>query len=197
MPQNEEKLELFRQAILEKANAQKEAVRQETEARKKKMLDEEESKLLESFYRETQTKIQKIKAQNIKELGQESTRLKRELYAQREQYVNEILARVRADLVAFTQSETYGDFLEKKAEKLCTQWPGGILRLRPDDIPFRDRLEKFGRPVETDSGIHLGGLILYDPEKGAVIDESLDAALEAQKGWFQRNSGFQTEGGQE
>ena len=72
MPQNEEKLELFRQAILEKANAQKEAVRQETEARKKKMLDEEESKLLESFYRETQTKIQKIKAQNIKELGQES-----------------------------------------------------------------------------------------------------------------------------
>ena len=62
---------------------------------------------------------------------------------------------------------------------------------------FRDRLEKFGRPVETDSGIHLGGLILYDPEKGAVIDESLDAALEAQKGWFQRNSGFQTEGGQE
>jgi len=182
MPQNEEKLELFRQAILEKANAQKEAVRQETEARKKKMLDEEESKLLESFYRETQTKIQKIKAQNIKQLGQESTRLKRELYAQREQYVNEILARVRADLVAFT---------------LCTQWPGGILRLRPDDMPFRDRLEKFGRPVETVSGIHLGGLILYDPEKGAVIDESLDAALEAQKGWFQRNSGFQTEGGQE
>jgi len=197
MPQNEEKLELFRQAILEKANAQKEAVRQETEARKKKMLDEEESKLLESFYRETQTKIQKIKAQNIKQLGQESTRLKRELYAQREQYVNEILARVRADLVAFTQSETYGDFLEKKAEKLCTQWPGGILRLRPDDMPFRDRLDNFGRPVETDSGIHLGGLILYDPEKGAVIDESLDAALEAQKGWFQRNSGFQTEGGQE
>ena len=41
MPQNEEKLELFRQAILEKANAQKEAVRQETEARKKKMLVEE------------------------------------------------------------------------------------------------------------------------------------------------------------
>lgn len=196
MPQNEEKLELFRQAILEKANAQKEAVRQETEARKKKVLDEEEAKLLEGFYRETQTKIQKIKAQNIKELGQASTRLKRELYAQREQYVNEILARVRADLAAFVQSEAYGDFLEKKAGKLCAQWPGGTLRLRPEDRAFGERLGKYGCPVETDPAIHLGGLVLYDPEKGAVIDESLDAALEAQKEWFQRNSGFQAEGEQ-
>lgn len=195
MPQNEEKLELFKAAILEKANAQSQRILQETEESKKRELDREESKLLESFYRETQAKISKIKTDNTKELGRENARLKKELYAQREQYLSEMLARVRVELVSFAQSEKYPAFLENKAASLCGQWAGGVLRVRPGDLAHRELLEKYGRPIEADDAIRIGGVILSDPESGVVIDESLDAALENQRDWFQRNSGFQAEGG--
>lgn len=195
MPQNEEKLELFKQAILERANAKSRQIQQETEEAKKHELDQEESKLLDSFYRETQAKINKIKTENTKELGRVGARLKKELYAQREQYLSEMLARVRVELAAFVQTEKYPAFLERKAAVLCEQWEGGSLRVRPEDLAHRAMLEKFGRPVEGDAGIQLGGVILSDPKNGVVIDESLDAALESQRQWFQRNSGFQAEGG--
>lgn len=195
MPQNEEKLELFKQAILERANAKSRQIQQETEEAKKHELDQEEAKLLDSFYRETQAKINKIKTDNTKELGRVGARLKKELYAQREQYLSEMLARVRVELAAFVQTEKYPAFLERKAAVLCEQWEGGSLRVRPEDLAHRAMLEKFGRPVEGDAGIQLGGVILSDPKNGVVIDESLDAALESQRQWFQRNSGFQAEGG--
>lgn len=195
MPQNEEKLELFKQAILERASAQSRKIQQETEEAKKHELDQEESKLLDSFYCETQAKINKIKTDNTKELGRVSARLKKELYAQREQYLSEMLARVRVELSAFVQTEKYPAFLDRKAAALCGQWEGGCLRVRPADLVHRAVLEKYGRPVEGDNTIQLGGVILSDPENGVVIDESLDAALESQRQWFQRNSGFQAEGG--
>lgn len=195
MPQNEEKLELFRQAILDKANAKSKQILLETEEAKKRELDREESKLLERFYNETQAKIAKIKTGYTKDLGRESARLKRELYAQREQYLTEMLARVRVELNAFVQTDGYPAFLEKKAEKLRARWTHGVLHVRPADLALRDRLAKYGWPVQADEAIQIGGAVLYDPENGVVIDESLDAALESQREWFQRNSGFQAEGG--
>lgn len=195
MPQNEEKLELFRQAILDKANAKSKQILLETEEAKKRELDREESKLLERFYNETQAKIAKIKTGYTKDLGRESARLKRELYAQREQYLAEMLARVRVELNAFVQTDGYPAFLEKKAEKLRARWKDGVLHVRPADLALRDRLAKYGWPVQADEAIQIGGAILYDPDNGVVIDESLDAALESQREWFQRNSGFQAEGG--
>lgn len=195
MPQNEEKLELFRQAILDKANAKSKQILLETEEAKKRELDREESKLLERFYNETQAKIAKIKTGYTKDLGRESARLKRELYAQREQYLAEMLARVRVELNAFVQTDNYPAFLEKKAEKLRARWTHGVLHVRPADLALRDRLTKYGWPVQADEAIQIGGAVLYDPDNGVVIDESLDAALESQREWFQRNSGFQAEGG--
>lgn len=196
MPQNEEKLELFKQAILERANAQSQQILRETEEAKKRELDHEESKLLESFYRETQAKVAKIKTDNTKELGRVRAQLKKELYAQREQYLSEMMARVRVELISFVQTDKYPAFLKGKAAQLCERHKGGgILRVRPADMAHKSLLEAFGRPVEADDSIQIGGVILFDPEDGMVIDESLDAALESQRGWFQRNSGFQAEGG--
>lgn len=197
MLRNEEKLELFKQAILEKANAQSVEIEKETAAQKKREMDREESRLLDGFYQETQAKVKKIKAQYTRELSSVRGTLKKELYGQREQYLGEIMARVRAELSAFAQRSAYREFLIGKTRKICAQWPGkGEIHVRPADLELaRQVLAPFQRPVIGDEGIQLGGAVLYDLENGIVIDESLDGQLKNQKDWFRQNSGFQVEGG--
>lgn len=195
MPQSDEKLEMFQRSILEKANAQGAQIRQETEELVKAEMEKEEARILEGFYNETQGKIAKVKTEYTKEYGRVRAQLKKELYAQREQYLSEMLARVRAELCSFVQSTYYPLFLEKKADVLCRQWKNGTLRIRPEDMQFKYLLEGLGHKVETDDAIQIGGMILVDADSGVIIDESLDNALEGQRDWFQRNSGFQAEGG--
>lgn len=190
-----DKLELFEQEILAKANAERDAILRETEEMKKQELDREEAKQLEELYRDIQAKTARIKLDHTKALSKERVRLKQELYAQRERYVTELLARVRAELVAFTKSPEYPAFLEAKVKKIASQGSleGGILEVRSDDLAYGNRLKALcGCEVAAnDAAVTIGGVILRGDARGICVNESLDAALESQRDWFYRNSGFQ------
>ena len=47
---------------------------------------------------------------------------------------------------------------------------------------------------ETDPTIRIGGLRAYNSEMGVMADETLDAMLEEQRGWFEENSGLTVAG---
>lgn len=62
--------------------------------------------------------------------------------------------------------------------------------------PISSKSEAFGHPCtfETDPTIRIGGLRAYNSEMGVMADETLDAMLEEQRGWFEENSGLTVAG---
>ena len=194
----EEKLELFEQAILKKAEAEKQAILNESEKTKKAELDQEENKLLEELYYHIQSEVSQIKTAGIKEISRENSELKKQLFQQRQQYITDILARARAELVSFAKSEAYGEYLLKKAESLAQthRMDGSVIKLRTQDLSYSDRIREIYGPCEVkadDATIAIGGMILENRAKGILVDYSLDTALEEQKNWIYNYSGFHIE----
>ena len=83
------KLELFEEAILAKAAAERQEAEQVTERMKKAELDKEENRLLNGLYQQIQDQIHQMQTENVKEISRNARDLKKQLYQQREQYLAE------------------------------------------------------------------------------------------------------------
>ena len=101
------KLELFEEAILAKAAAERQEAEQVTERMKKAELDKEENRLLNGLYQQIQDQIHQMQTENVKEISRNARDLKKQLYQQREQYLAEIIARARAELAVFSNGPDY------------------------------------------------------------------------------------------
>lgn len=191
----EEKLDMFEQAILKKAEAEKQTILDESEKIKKAQLEEEENRLLEELYHHIQSEVSQIKTDGVKEVARANMKLKKELYQQREQYIKQVLSLARAELVSFVKTQAYGDFLMRKAALLAKEhkMDGSVIKLRTQDLSYRDQILKVYGPCEVeadDESIAIGGIILENRTRGILLDYSLDTALEEQVSWLYNNSGL-------
>ncbi len=193
-----DKLELFEQKIMQKAAAERAEILRLAQEAKRAELEKEESRLLEELYHKMQEQISEIKTNNIKEISHETLALKKELYRQRERYVDEMLARTRAGLVSFAGSADYEAFLLKKIESFAGEYKfdGSIIKVRSADLPFADKIKAiYGDcTVEADdASVAIGGAILLNRRHGIEVDLSLDQALDEQRAWFYNQSSFSFE----
>ncbi|RGX55664.1 MULTISPECIES: V-type ATP synthase subunit E [Anaerotruncus] len=191
----ETKLESFEQAILAKANAEREQILADTEQLKHNELEKEENRLLEELYHKIQKQISAIQTANIKEISRETLALKKQLYQRREQYLGEVLEAARKRLADFAASGSYDAFFEKRVKMLAQDffYPGSEIRVRTADLRFSNLIKEiYGDCTITadDENITLGGPILYNLARGIEADLSLDAALAEQKDWFYSHSNF-------
>ncbi len=191
----EEKLDMFEQAILKKAETEKQAILQESEDIKKAELEQEENRLLEELYHHIQSEVSQIKTAGVKEIAHANTKLKKELYQQREQYIKQVLSLARAELVSFVKTQAYGDYLIKKAALLAKdhKMDGSVIKLRSQDLSYQNKIQEAYGPCEItadDETIKIGGIILENRASGILVDYSLDTALEEQKNWLYNNSGL-------
>lgn len=198
MAQENEKLTLFEEEILRRANAEKDEILRAVEEEKRAELAKEENRLLEEHYRKIQAQVAEIKTNSIKEISRETRAMKRKLYQQREQYLVEMLAKARVELAAFVKSDEYEAFLMKRVSELAKEYPleGSVLRVRTEDLRYADKIrEIYGAcTVEADdASIAVGGVILLNVQRGVEVDLSLDAALAEQRGWFYSHSNFNFE----
>lgn len=112
----------------------------------------------------------------------------------RDEYVKAIFDKACQELMAFSQSDEYKSFLIKKMEKVSKDFDGdSVLYLSSKDLGFSDDLvNTFGKNIEVkvDDRITIGGFILENLKSHLVVDETLDFALNNQKGWFNKNSGL-------
>ena len=173
----EAKLEQFRLAILKKAQAQRDQILAESQAAKGQAMHAEEDRLLEKIFR--------LKTAHIKQLSQQAQEQNRQLYAQREGYLSQLVAEAKAQLVQFAAGPDYAPWLLAQVEKLAARcpWEGSTLRVRPQDLGLQEQIQaRFGRAcaVEGDSAL-TGGPVLENRAHGVVVDLSFDAALAAQR----------------
>ena len=124
----------------------------------------------------------------------EKDRLRKELFAIREKYRDNVFSQAAERLAAFSSGDGYPDYL-KKAAQSARQNPylsGCTVYLREADLAYADALREIlgGCTVAADPAIRLGGAIFASADGRVRLDLTLDQALEEQKQWFASHSGL-------
>lgn len=190
---NDQKLDKFYSAINHYADAQRQKIISELDAYEQEQVDRSENELLSEAYRIIQKGLVNLRVEIRKQISSEEQRLRKELLESRSQIQDKVFQSASQKLLDYTQSDAYPALLEQLAQTLSAVLGEGsiTLRLCPRDQSYESQIKKaFGRPctVELDDTIRIGGLIGRNSERGVAADQTLDAMLEAQHGWFEENS---------
>ena len=130
------------------------------------------------------------------QLSRRELEAKNQLLTHRGELTASVFQQAEEQIRAFTQSPAYGDFLAQAAGRLSKVLTAGdtILRLREEDLQRHGQAVQnaFGSPVKLEGSEHirLGGLLGESGALGLIADETLDARLEEQRGWFMEHSGL-------
>lgn len=198
---NADKLAVLRQLMLEKAQAEKQAIQLELEHKRAAQLEKVKDQALQDAYQVIQSQRGNINVQAVSALSQKSGELRKQLIRQRDNYAQAVFDEVKSRLEAFSAGKEYGKYLENSlqnaaASGLFDKDEETLIRVSARDLQRKEEIQKaFGFPccVKADETIELGGFIAESREKGIALDRTLDQKLEQQKEWFYGNSGFLVE----
>ena len=190
MPDINEKLDRFRQIVLEDAAAERAALLGEVTPERETRLQEAEAQIK----RETDELVQNRSTAITAELGREESRRlladQRAVAARREEIAHEVFAAVRERILEFTETEAYLPHLKKlytEAFSALGNPYDGVCWLRPQDMRFSKDLAAVlpGKFVTFQEGsFQLGGLIVDCQSKLLRADQSYDTALGDLDGHF-------------
>ena len=191
----DEKLSKFIQAMTRDAEERRARILAQTEAFNKAEMEKAEMEALTEAYQLIQANLSQMRARVRRELSRKELALHREALLRRCAIADRVMKGAEDKVRAFTESPDYLELLrELAAEAASLAGDGPIeLALREKDLPLAPELTScFAGPcqVRVDDGILLGGLRARCPEKGVVIDETLDARLESQRRWFAEHAGL-------
>ncbi|MGN0612675.1 MAG: V-type ATP synthase subunit E [Porcipelethomonas sp.] len=184
-----EKLARFASSVDFEVEEKIKKIRQDSLSEKTKLLKQTEDKALSEAYtriqravRETEGKYRRITALKEQELRTEALK-------HREALSKKIFEAVEKKLSDFTKSDKYKAFLENQLKNEDVS--GAVIKISERDEGYADMLHRLsGCPVETEKDIRLGGIEIFFPDRGIIIDKTLDSAFDEQKNSFTAKHSF-------
>ena len=196
MPEQNEKLQRFTEAVMRDAARESNALRRRLYETRTAALEEAHMEAREAARAYYDREAGRIRAEAGREVSRHLMDVKRQVYLRRKEISEEVTANVRARVAAFTASPDYPAHLEKLLRAALSQLPGAStvsLYLREEDMPYGPRLISAAAPVAVEcvpGSFALGGLILNCPELGLRADCSFDTRLEELSGHFAEHFGL-------
>lgn len=195
MQSQEEKLNLFLQAINDYAEKQRLRILSEMEEQTGAELSRAEKEALSTAYRLIQKETAEVRGSIAYDLAARELEGRRRLFEHRSAIEKDVFERVVKKLSAFTASKDYAPFLRSAAQvaakHLAAASEGVVFHLREEDMRYADDIRAaYGAECRfvADSGIQLGGLLAVSPALGRALDLTLDGRLENQHEWFEENA---------
>lgn len=185
-----EKLERFRQLVLDDAQQERNQIMEDVAQIRQNRIDAAKVELHRKIDAETQQKAEEITAETGRELSRRMMQDKRTIATRREEIGHEVFAAVREKLLAFTETENYLPHLKQlyvSAFEALGNPYDGLIYLRPQDLKYSRELAACmpGRHVSFQEGSFiLGGLIVDCHSKLLRADQSYDTALGDLDGHF-------------
>ena len=133
-----------------------------------------------------------MQSESAAEISESHVERQNKLINKRDEYVTTIFKKAREELVAFTKTPEYKEFMVNKAKKLAGDYmPHSVIYVKEEDLGLADDLKAAYGDAEVKAGdITIGGLIVENTESSIVHDETLEFALKNQKEWFIQHSGL-------
>ncbi len=182
---NTKKLEMFRQAIQEQAEAEvKELTAQIKERRSASGRTKDKLATKEALNR-IRSELARSEADFRREMSHCDYELKKSVLVHRNELITEFFTETEEKLKQFAASEQYSDYLRRSLEKIRAAIAldsATLIYARPCDVDAVRALTSC--EVTTDTTIRLGGLRALCRNKNVLCDVTLDTALEDEKKLF-------------
>jgi V/A-type H+-transporting ATPase subunit E len=196
MPQPEMKLEKFTSSVLKDAEEQRSKILNEIDEYRRVEIEKAEEEILNDAYVMIQNEITLVKNKNSREISLSELESRRKLLKLRDEISGGVFEDTAKSLVDFTSSPKYLDYICNIIKKCVETFPEGksVIMVKKEDLQYSKKLlSAFGRTdaiCESSDKITIGGVIIYNHDKGIVVDETLDLKLANQKDWFAASSGL-------
>lgn len=187
MSVQDEKLARFVKAVDSEVDSQIAALLHEAETEKQQLIENANDESLAAAYSRIQEEVKHVSAKYQRIIAKEELDAKKSVLLHREELIDKLFDSVKLKLTAFAAGEKYPDYLLTLPEG---DMDGAVIRLSARDMRHAPILEKkFGVKCETDESIKVGGLIVYYPEKGVMLDKTLDTAVADARREFNQKGG--------
>lgn len=190
MAMSDEKLQKFESAVMEQANVQVESILAQLNSIKEQTLSQTEDAELTRHFTNMQNELSQIKQSCIKRVSLHAQQANKEMLLYRENIRKKVFDAVRERLEEFTKTPEYEKFLSDNLAELSEYTADDlVVCIGENDLKFKDTVFA-SMTVVLDKKIKIGGFILKSSEKGFALDETLDARLDSQQGYFNSISGL-------
>ena len=190
MPDINQKLERFRQLVLEDAQQERTRILTDIEVQRTERLAQAEAEIRARVNAETLRKAETIQAETGRNISRRMMEDKRIIATRREEIGRKVFDEVRRRILDFTKTPDYLPHLKKlylEAFDALGNPYDGLIWLRPEDMDYSRELAAClpGRHVTFQAGsFTLGGLIVDCHSKLLRADQSYDTALGDLDGHF-------------
>lgn len=186
------KLKIFEKDIIKEAADNRADIEADLEKYRQSEMKKIEDMTLEDTFFSLQSEVSDLAVSHAKAISRYGMEYKKQLFEKRQELFEKIFTAVCEKLSAFTASDEYKNYLERKINEFKASNPCEtvVIFIRNTDEKYIDFLKKtYELPCEIniDSNIKLGGLIFKDKTKPYAVDMSIDTALDGQKDWFYQN----------
>lgn len=175
---------MFIDAVNAEIDEKVNAVLADAEEEKKVIIGEAESFSVEAGAKTVSEKGEKM---YVRDVSKAELNMKKSVIKHRDELADKVFKAVEMRLNEFRSDPKYVDLLIKNL-LLTHVSDGAEIFLSPDDMKYAEMLKKAipqcNATFSPDANIRLGGLSVYNAEKGTVLDKTFDSAVEEQKRAF-------------
>lgn len=195
MINDEKKVSDFIKAINAEADAKCEEIKNETDS----YIERE----LKTAKKAAKANAKTVAASELSKLGEQSNADSyksrvcqiKEIVAKRAEITDKVFAKATKEIIEFTQSGEYGDFLEKSAKNILSAiGDDAVIYVKEDDDKYSSRLKAFCKDVKTDKSIIIGGCKGENTSASMSADDTLDSRIKEQREEFYSYSGLSITG---
>ncbi len=182
---NNKKLEMFRQAIQEHAEAEVKEITAEIHARRSASGRTKDKLATKEALNRIRAELARSEADFRREMSRCDYEMKKSVLLHRNELITEFFKETEDKLKQFAVSDEYSDYLKRSLEKIRAAIAldsATLIYARPCDVDAVRTLTSC--EVTADNTIRLGGLRAMCRNKNVLCDVTLDMALEDEKKRF-------------
>lgn len=194
MSENTAKLNKLRKEIESCAESEAAAIIEAAQKSADEAIALSEKQVRRTYKDNTRQTVEKFRAEERRKVSETRFSEGKRVLMHRAALVEEFFTRVEAELKAETGKESYKTYLERSAAEARTQFSleNAQVYCREQDISLVGGIiSENGVQVLASESIAIGGIIVKIPEKGIIMDLSLDAALENEREGFSASEEMQ------
>ncbi len=193
MDMNNEKLQKFIDAVNDEIEGKVNEMLAEADKERKNILAEAKRESKETAERHIDIGAKKTGSRYVRDISKAELNMKKTVLQHREELTEKVFEVVEKRLAEYRSDPKYVDMLVKNLLLMHVS-DGAEIFLAPDDMKYADTLKKAIRSdnvtFSPDEKIRLGGLSVYNREKGTISDKTFDLAVEEQKRSFANSNAF-------
>lgn len=193
MDNKNEKLKVFIDAVNDEIDVEVSRILADAEERKKAVLAEAENFSAGETGKITGSASAKNGSLYLRDVSKAELNMKKSVIEHRDKLADMIFDAVKKRLAEFRKDQKYVNLLIKNLLLMHVSDNSEIF-LSPDDMKYADTLKKAipscNAEFLPDEKILLGGLAVYNAEKGIISDKTFDSAVEEQRRVFTEKNVF-------